>query len=202
MGADNDMIASQFVLPEDGHKQRRIKTGTRVLISKPPPVETIDQHTPRDPRLPAHRTSERAGGIGLANRRGLLSESKGFETSRRLETCTQSTKASTPILERREGTSQLFVLASLEELSEWETNLASHLETDDPHQALHQHYSHIFIKGNAIHICSTAPLRSKDISVEELQSAAAKVKMGKSEHGDLSSNSLSTIGLASYLELV
>ena len=186
MGTDHDMLVVKFFMHCQTQTQRRIRTGKRVLRSKIPKIGKVDQEILK----------------GLAARHTAAPTGQGYRDTTEVKKLFQAAKQSRAAADwkvalraRRQGHMEwkrervqraaqgdwAALRASRPKTnSGWEHNLATNLQTDDPHEALHQHYAGIFHKRRSCTQRSATPPSSPDITFEELQAAMAKGKLGKS----------------------
>ena len=186
MGTDHDMLLLLMSFSHGTQQGTRIRTGKRVMKTKLTPVTHVDQptlrHLARQHTGPPHTQGYR----DPREVKQLLSHAKRTRLPQDWKQALRARRKAHQQWrqERVEAASQgdWRALKACRPTGHqgWETNLATHLGTDDPHHILHQHYASIFHQGHNMVPRSRAPASSADITLQEVKEAAAKVKLGKS----------------------
>ena len=186
MGTDHDMLAVQFMFREEGQTERRLRTGKRVVRTRPEPVRRVNQEVLKN--LATQHTGPPSGQGYKDSRetKQLFARARHTKRPEDLKMALPSRKKAhqewreAKVARASQGDWHAFRACRARTNQGWESNLASHLDSDDPHHTLHEHYSNLFRKDQGITRRSSAPPTSKDITQQELQMAMSKVKLGKS----------------------
>ena len=188
IGTDHDCITTELTLNRPPHP--RIRSGVRVVKSTPVLGERIDQielqklaatHTggPKSRcykdtakvKAPFRRArATRNGADWCAALRGRRFAHKQWKENLILDATNGNWKA----LKESKGSTNVG----------WETSFAEKCQPDDPHSVLHRHYEKLFDKGKTVTQRSKNPVRSQDITEEELHDALRSGKLGKSTGED------------------
>ena len=188
IGTDHDLLFTMATVRYDKTKKRveRITTGRRVVTSTPALPQQIDQHTltrmaktcTARPKGESYHDSPE---IKSMFRKARMSKSpQDWKVALRARCEAHSKWRQSQIEQAALGDWRKWRQNKTNKSVGWEAHLAASLEPQDPHAAVHEHYSKIFGKGGDIPKLSRNPPRSPDITEEELKTALAQGKTGKS----------------------
>ena len=187
MGADHDcLLVSTSMETPMWKPERRIKSGRRAVRSTPtlPPLlnqKALEEIAHRHTGPPPKATYKEDRGIRALFRTARQSrDPRDWKQAFRARREGYRRWKESQVMDAVEGSWHSYrQLKSCTNVG-WEAHLAEHLQPQDPHVAVHEHYSNIFKSDDSIQARSVSPPPSEDITTEELERALSLCHKGRS----------------------
>ena len=187
LGTDHDALGVQLVLRDVPRRPKRVRLGPRVVTSPIVFSGDLDQHKLQE-LAAAHsgpRQSKCYKDDGVTKVMFQVAKDSGsahaWKRAHRHRKEAHDKWKQQRVLDAASGDWE--AVRSCRPLTNvgWEVSMAEALAPDDPHDALHQHYSSLFSTSSPIPLPEEpCPAPSPDFTEDELREALAKGKSGKS----------------------
>ena len=191
LGTDHDALFMPFLVGTNRHAPRRITLGRRVVVNSPTDVKNISyaklcdmaKTLTKPPPSDNYRDDEVVKGLFRAAKRSRLGHD--WVRALRARRAAHQQWREQRVRDATNGDWGAFKSCTGTKHQGWEVHLAEALQPEDPHEALHNHYSTLFHGPGCENVPpAPEPARSPDFTVEEVGHALSKGKPGKSVSHD------------------